>query len=84
MDVLDLSEPPRLHAVDEKNSCGAGRFTKNQATPELVAATIFDAANDRSDRLRYLVGADAKRLWLLRCWLGPRMQTRLVRNLLKI
>jgi hypothetical protein len=68
----------------QKIQTARARFTWNQATPELVAATIFDAANDRSDRLRYLVGADAKRLWLLRRWLGPRMQMRLVRNLLKI
>jgi Protein of unknown function (DUF3108) len=30
------------------------------------------------------VGADAKRLWRLRRWLGSRMQMRLVRNLLNV
>jgi len=84
MDVLDFSNLPDYTQLMKKIQAARARFTKNQATPELVAATIFDAANDRSDRLRYLVGADAKRLWLLRRWLGPRMQTRLVRNLLKI
>ena len=84
MDVLDFSNLPDYTQLMKKIQAARARFTKNQATPELVAATIFHAANDRSDRLRYLVGADAKKLWLLRRWLGSRTQMRLVRKLLKI
>jgi NAD(P)-dependent dehydrogenase (short-subunit alcohol dehydrogenase family) len=84
MDILDFSNLPDYTPLMKKMDAARARFTKNQATPEFVAATIFDAANDRSDRLRYVVGADATRLWHLRNWLGSRMQMRLVRNLLKI
>ena len=84
MDILDFSNLPDYTQLMNKIDAARARFTKNQATPGLVAAAIFDAANDRSDRLRYLVGADAKRLWLLRRWLGSQTQIRLVRNLLKI
>lgn len=31
----------------------------HKATPEEVAQTIYEAANDRTDRLRYAIGADA-------------------------
>jgi NAD(P)-dependent dehydrogenase (short-subunit alcohol dehydrogenase family) len=84
MDVLDFSNLPDYTQLMKKIDAARARFAKNAATPELVAATIFAAANDRSDRLRYLVGADAKRLWLLRRWLGSRMQMRLVRSLFQI
>lgn len=84
MDVLDFSVLSDYAPLMKKVEAARARFTKSPAMPELVAVTIFDVANDPSDRLRYVVGADAKRLWLLRRWLGPRMQTRLFRNLLKI
>jgi NAD(P)-dependent dehydrogenase (short-subunit alcohol dehydrogenase family) len=84
MDVLDLSNLPDYTQLMEKIDAARARFTRNQAAPERVAAAIFDAANDRSDRLRYLVGTDARRLWCLRRWLGSQMQMRLVRKLLKI
>jgi NAD(P)-dependent dehydrogenase (short-subunit alcohol dehydrogenase family) len=84
MGVLDFSNLPDYAQLMEKIDAARARFTKNPATPELVAAAIFGAASDRSNRLRYLVGADARRLWLLRRWLGSRTQMRLVRKLLKI
>ena len=84
MDVLDFSNLADYTPLMEKIDAARARFTRAQAAPELVAAAIFGAANDRSDRLRYVVGADARRLWLLRHWLGSRMQMRLVRNLFGI
>lgn len=34
--------------------------------PIVVAEKIFEAANDSSDRLRYLVGDDAEKMWAMR------------------
>jgi NAD(P)-dependent dehydrogenase (short-subunit alcohol dehydrogenase family) len=39
---------------------GEGKRSANYSLPESVAGVIFKAANDRSDRLRYLAGNDAK------------------------
>jgi hypothetical protein len=66
--------------MDRVNAFRA-RLIKNPSAPELIAATIFQAANDPSDRLRYLAGSDAKRLWQLRSWLGYRAQIRISRKL---
>ncbi len=84
MDVLDYLHLPDYVSVMEKINAGRARLIKKRSAPELVAATIFEAANDQSDRLRYLVGPDAKRLWSLRRWLGYRAQMRMVRNLVKL
>jgi hypothetical protein len=84
MEVLDFSSVPDYAPLMKRIDAARARFTRNAATPELVAATIFDAANDRSDRLRYLAGADARRLWLLRRWFGHRTQAHLVRKLFKL
>jgi short-subunit dehydrogenase len=84
MDVLDISNNREYTGLMEKVNAFRTKMVKNPSPSELVAATIFAAANDPSDRLRYLAGADAKRLWFLRRWLGPRRQMRLLRNLLKI
>ena len=45
------------------------RRKKRQAAlpdPIAVAEKIFEAANDASDRLRYLVGDDAEKMWAMR------------------
>jgi hypothetical protein len=60
------------------------RISKNASPPETVAAMIFQAANDPSDRLRYIVGADAKTAWRLRRWLGPRTQMWAFRKAFKL
>jgi NAD(P)-dependent dehydrogenase (short-subunit alcohol dehydrogenase family) len=84
MDVLDSSRQRDYIDLMEKVNAFRAKMIKTPGSAELVAATIFQAANDPSERLRYLSGSDAKRLWLLRRWLGSRMQMRLMRNLLKI
>jgi NAD(P)-dependent dehydrogenase (short-subunit alcohol dehydrogenase family) len=80
MDVWDLSNLPEYTGLMDKVQAARERFTRNPSSPELAAAMIFTAANDESDRLRYLVGADAKRLWRLRRWLGYRTQMRITRR----
>ena len=84
MDVLDFSSHKDYIDLMQKVNTFRAKMVKTPGSAELVAATIFGAANDSSDRLRYLSGSDAKRLWLLRRWLGSRMQMRLMRNLFKI
>lgn len=84
MDMLDYSSMPDYADVMEKINVGRARLIKKRSAPELIAATIFQAANDQSDRLRYLAGPDAKRLWKLRRWLGYRAQMSIVRNLVKL
>lgn len=84
MDVLDYSHLPDYENVMEKINAGRARLIKKRSAPELIAATIFEAANDPNDRLRYLAGSDAKRLGSLRRWLGYRAQMRIVRNLVKL
>jgi NAD(P)-dependent dehydrogenase (short-subunit alcohol dehydrogenase family) len=83
MDVLDYSGLPAyasmMNAINSMRDHGARR----SSPPELVAETIFRAATDPSDRLRYLVGADAKRLWRLRRWVGDRAQMRITRHVFK-
>jgi NAD(P)-dependent dehydrogenase (short-subunit alcohol dehydrogenase family) len=78
MDVWDLSDMPDYACLMEKIMAARERLTSNPSTPELVASTIFAAATDPSDRLRYLVGPDAKLLWRVRRWLGYRTQMQFV------
>jgi NAD(P)-dependent dehydrogenase (short-subunit alcohol dehydrogenase family) len=84
MEVLDSSQLPDYARFMEKVNTGGARLTRSSSAPELVAATIFTAANDPSDRLRYLAGPDAKRLWRLRRWFGDRAQMRISRSLFKL
>jgi alkanesulfonate monooxygenase SsuD/methylene tetrahydromethanopterin reductase-like flavin-dependent oxidoreductase (luciferase family) len=84
MDVWDLSNLPEYSGLMDKVQAARERFTRNPSAPELAAAMVFTAANDESDRLRYLVGADAKRLWRLRRWLGYRTQMRITRRVLGV
>jgi NAD(P)-dependent dehydrogenase (short-subunit alcohol dehydrogenase family) len=84
MDVLDYPSQSDCIGLMEKVNAFRAKMIKSPRSPELVAATIFAAANDSSDRLRYLSGSDARRRWFIRRWLGSRMQMRLMCNLLKI
>ena len=59
-------------------------FTKNSGTPEQVAAVIHQAATDPSDRMRYLVGADATKMGPLRQLLGSRLQMKVIRRVFKL
>ena len=84
MDAWDISNLPDYASFMEKVKATRARFTKNSSTPELVAGVIFEAANDSSDRLRYLAGPDAKRLWPVRRWLGRSVQMKIVRSIFKL
>jgi short-subunit dehydrogenase len=49
------------------------------ASPDLVAKTILKAASDKSSKLRYPVGSDAKSLTFLRRFLTDSMYAKIVR-----
>ena len=84
MDAWDISKLPDYSGFMEKVKATRENFVKNSSTPELVAGVIFEAANDPSERLRYLAGPDAKRLWPVRRWLGRRIQMKIVRRVFKL
>jgi NAD(P)-dependent dehydrogenase (short-subunit alcohol dehydrogenase family) len=84
MDAWDISAVPAYAGFMAKVKATRDRYTKNSASPELVAGVIHEAATDPSDRLRYLVGPDAKQIWPLRRWLGYRAQMRIVRRIFKL
>jgi NAD(P)-dependent dehydrogenase (short-subunit alcohol dehydrogenase family) len=84
MDAWDISNLPDYAGFMDKVKATRARFTKNSSTPELVAAVIFDAANDPSDRLSYLAGPDARRTWPVRRWLGRPIQMKIIRRFFKL
>ncbi|HLH51710.1 MAG TPA: SDR family oxidoreductase [Roseiarcus sp.] len=78
-DAWDTSTIPDYAGFMKKVNATRDRYTKNSPGPEIVAQAIFEAANDPSDRLRYLVGSE-KMFWALRRWLGYRAQMKIVRR----
>jgi len=63
---------------DEK----AEKFMNKAAEPKLVAQTIYEAANDTSNRMRYLVGIDAKMFWTIRRYFGDSVAIKLTKKIL--
>lgn len=84
MEALDYSALPAYRRIMEAINAVREQNAWRSSLPELVANAIFEAANDSGDRLRYLVGADAKMLWRIRRWLGAQTQMRIVRRVYKI
>ena len=84
MDAWDISMAPDYAPFMAKVKAARANIRRNSGTPELVAATILQAATDPSDRLRYLVGSDAKRFAPLRRLLGSRLQMQLLRRVFKL
>lgn len=80
---MDYLEKEGLDAYDEM----LDRFNKardeavsNSAAPLDVAKVVYNAATDRSSRLRYLVGKDAKLFWRLRRVFGYRFLMRNIKS----
>ena len=66
---ITWTDDPSITAYNKK--VAAVRAVRNKRMNDLpnpiaVAEKIFEAANDPSDRLRYLVGNDAEKMWKLR------------------
>jgi NAD(P)-dependent dehydrogenase (short-subunit alcohol dehydrogenase family) len=84
MDAWDLTRLPDYSEFMAKVKAARANYVKNASAPELVAEVIYQAATDPSDRLRYLAGPDAKRMWPLRRWLGRRIQMKLIKRVFKL
>ena len=84
MDALDVARAPAYAPFMEKVRAARARFTGGAPGPEIVAQTIFEAANDPSDRMRYLVGKDARRFGPLRRLIGAQAQMRIMRRVFKL
>ena len=84
LDAWDDSALPDYAAFMDKVNRTRDSYVKNSSPPERVAEVIYQAATDPSDRMRYLAGADARRLVPLRRLLGSRLQMRLVKRVFKI
>jgi NAD(P)-dependent dehydrogenase (short-subunit alcohol dehydrogenase family) len=84
MDAWDVSNLPDYAEFMRKVKATRDAYVRNSSAPDLVAGVIYAAATDPSDRLRYLAGPDARRLWGLRRWLGYRAQMKLVRRVFKL
>ena len=62
----------------------AAKFMDKAADPKLVAQTIYKAANDTSNRMRYLVGKDAKMFWTIRRYFGDGLAIKLTKKILGV
>jgi NAD(P)-dependent dehydrogenase (short-subunit alcohol dehydrogenase family) len=82
-DAWDISAVPDYASFMEKVISTRDKYIQSSPGPEIVANAIFDAATDESDRLRYLVGSEA-RFWAIRRWLGYRFQMKIVRRAFKL
>jgi NAD(P)-dependent dehydrogenase (short-subunit alcohol dehydrogenase family) len=84
LDAWDISALPDYAAFMDKATRTRDGYVKNSSPPERVAEVVYQAATDPSDRMRYLAGADARRLVWLRRLIGARLQMRLVKRVFKI
>jgi hypothetical protein len=55
-------------------------YIQNSSSPETVAEVIYQAATDRSDRMRYPAGADARRLIPLRRLVGAGLTMKMIKQ----
>src|SRR5271170_2161090 len=65
-DVWDVSRVPAYATFMDKVKVARARYIQNSSSPETVAEVVYQAATDPSDRMRYPVGSDARRLIPLR------------------
>ena len=79
-DVWGVSRVPAYAPFMDKVKAARARYITNSSTPELVAEVIYRAATDPSDRMRYIAGADARRLIPLRRLLGAGRTMRMIKQ----
>ena len=82
LNSFDLAKFPEYKDYSEKilAKINSPEISKNFGTAEMVAAIIFKASTDNSNRLRYLAGRDAKQFWFARRWLGHKLQMNQVKK----
>jgi NAD(P)-dependent dehydrogenase (short-subunit alcohol dehydrogenase family) len=79
-DVWDLSRAPAYGPFMDKVNAARAKYTRNSASPELVAEVIHQAAVDPSDRMRYPAGPDARQFIPLRRLIGARRMMAMVKR----
>ena len=79
-DVWDVSRVPAYAPFMAKVNAARAQYISNSSTPELVAEVIYRAATDPSDRMRYIAGADARRLIPLRRLLGAGVTMKMIKQ----
>jgi NAD(P)-dependent dehydrogenase (short-subunit alcohol dehydrogenase family) len=79
-DVWDVSRVPAYAPFMDKVSAARAQYISNSSTPELVAEVIYRAATEPSDRMRYIAGADARRLIPLRRLLGAGVTMKMIKQ----
>lgn len=86
MAMFELTDFPEYQDYSQKivSRFQDPAYTKNFGTPEMVADVIYQAATDGTNRLRYLVGKDAKQFWFARRWFGYKVQMSMVKKYFKL
>ena len=79
-DVWDVSRVPDYAPFMDKVNAARAHYIANSSSPETVAEVIFRAATDPSDRMRYVAGADARRLIPLRRLLGAGVTMKMIKQ----
>ena len=79
-DAWDISRVPAYAPFMDKVKVARERYVQNSSSPELVAEVIYQAATDPSDRMRYPVGSDARRLIPLRRLLGAGLTMKMIKQ----
>ncbi len=79
-DVWNVSRVPAYAPFMDKVKAARAQYISNSSTPETVAEVIYLAATDPSDRMRYIAGADARRLIPLRRLLGTGVTMKMIKQ----
>jgi short-subunit dehydrogenase len=79
-DVWDVSRVPAYAPFMDKVNAARAHYIQNSSSPEVVAEVIYRAATDPSDRMRYIAGADARRLIPLRRLLGAGVTMKMIKQ----
>lgn len=79
----DVAKKPGLNAYDAYVNKAMSNMSKsgaNGTSPQAVAETIYKAATDRSGKLRFPVGANAKTLLFMRRIISDKLYSKIVRS----
>jgi NAD(P)-dependent dehydrogenase (short-subunit alcohol dehydrogenase family) len=67
---LERSSHPDYQELEDRLFANIDKMMEAAATPEQVAAVVFEAATDGKDQLRYVVGKDANEIYTRRLEIG--------------
>ena len=79
--IVRKRDVPSYEETIEKRLAAYAARRNKLSDPMVIAKVIFQAATDKSSRLRYLAGGDAKLFWILRTAMPFKLFTLLLRKL---